>query len=281
VDEIAWWRLHTALPGRGLEALAALACAMLVGPSVGLLAGLLLGTRFLLPAGLASGLGAGLGTALLVGLRRGPSPSRIRLAVRGRGDQVRRALALGLAAGPIAGTTFGLLFWLVGRVPRGLEIGTTAGVVAGTVGGLGVGLMAALRAPIETSRAVDPLSLLSADRAAALLQAATGGLAAAFAAGALAVPAAGPQAAAGLPVVAGLGVGIGVALVATCTTAWGQWTLTRLWLAGRGRTPRRLMEFLDDAHRRGVLRQAGAVHQFRHSLLQTHLVAGRPQSPNV
>jgi hypothetical protein len=280
-DEIAWWRLHGALPRRGLEALAGAACAALTGPSVGLLAGLLFGTRFLLPAGLASGLGVGLGAALLVGLRRGPSPSRILFAVRGRGSQVRRALALGLAAGPIAGTTFGLLFWLVGRVPRGLEIGTTAGVVAGTVGGLGVGVMAALRAPIETSRVADPPSLLSADRSAALLQAATGGLAAGFAAGALAVLAAGPQADAGLPLVAGLGVGIGVALVAACTTAWGQWTLTRLWLAGLGRTPLRLMEFLDDAHRRGVLRQTGTVHQFRHALLQSHLAAGGAQRPSA
>jgi hypothetical protein len=141
--------------------------------------------------------------------------------------------------------------------------------------------MSALRAPIETSRVVDPLSLLSADRAAALLQAGTGGLASAVAAGALAVLAAGAQAEAGLPVVAGLGVGIGVALVATCTTAWGQWTLTRLWLAGRGDTPRRLLEFLRDAHRRGVLRQVGSVYQFRHALLQSHLVAGGAQSPNA
>jgi hypothetical protein len=280
-DEIAWWRLHRALPRHGLEVLAGAACAVLTGPLVGLLAGLLFHPRFLLPAGLGSGLGVGLGVALLVGLRRGPSPSRILFAVRGRGSQVRRALALGLAAGPIAGTTFGLLFWLVGGVPRGLEIGTTAGLVAGTVGGLGVGVMSALRAPIESSRVVDPLSLLSADRAAALLQAGTGGLAAGVAAGALAVLAAGPNAELALPVVAGLGVGVGVALVAVCTTAWGQWTLTRLWLAARGRTPRRLMEFLHDAHFRGVLRHAGAVYQFRHALLQSHLVAVSAQSPNA
>ncbi len=29
-----------------------------------------------------------------------------------------------------------------------------------------------------------------------------------------------------------------------------------------------LISFLDDAHRRGVLRQVGAVYQFRHALLQ-------------
>ena len=35
------------------------------------------------------------------------------------------------------------------------------------------------------------------------------------------------------------------------------------------------MSFLADAHRRGVLRQAGAVYQFRHIELQ-HRLATRP-----
>jgi hypothetical protein len=34
------------------------------------------------------------------------------------------------------------------------------------------------------------------------------------------------------------------------------------------------MAFLEDAHRRGVLRQVGAVYQFRHAKLQQYL-AGR------
>jgi hypothetical protein len=37
-----------------------------------------------------------------------------------------------------------------------------------------------------------------------------------------------------------------------------------------GRLPWRLPEFLDDAYRRGVLRRAGAVYQFRHARLQEH-----------
>jgi len=39
--------------------------------------------------------------------------------------------------------------------------------------------------------------------------------------------------------------------------------------------PWSLMGFLADAHQRGVLRQAGAVYQFRHIELQHHL-ASRP-----
>lgn len=51
--------------------------------------------------------------------------------------------------------------------------------------------------------------------------------------------------------------------------------ITRRWLALRRRLPWSLMGFLSDAHRRGVLRQAGAVYQFRHIEMQDRL-ASRP-----
>ncbi|MGY5126896.1 hypothetical protein [Streptomyces nigrescens] len=41
-----------------------------------------------------------------------------------------------------------------------------------------------------------------------------------------------------------------------------------------GRLPWTVSAFLRDAHRRGVLRQAGAVYQFRHARLQEHLARG-------
>lgn len=49
-------------------------------------------------------------------------------------------------------------------------------------------------------------------------------------------------------------------------------------LALRGRLPWRTMTFLRDAHHRGVLRQAGAVYQFRHARLQERL-ANAPKAP--
>ena len=58
-------------------------------------------------------------------------------------------------------------------------------------------------------------------------------------------------------------------------TAWPSYLLTRGWLAFNHRLPRSLMSFLADAHQRGVLRQAGAVYQFRHIELQ-HRLATRP-----
>ncbi|MCM4083413.1 NACHT domain-containing protein [Paractinoplanes hotanensis] len=52
---------------------------------------------------------------------------------------------------------------------------------------------------------------------------------------------------------------------------WIQFRLAHARLAWDHWLPWRLGAFLDDAHRNGVLRQAGSVYQFRHALLQDHL----------
>jgi hypothetical protein len=77
----------------------------------------------------------------------------------------------------------------------------------------------------------------------------------------------------------GLVFGLAVGLTMCLARAWGASVLTRLWLASRGSTPLRLMRFLDDAHRRGVLRQVGAVYQFRHVRLEERLAARVSQAP--
>ena len=68
----------------------------------------------------------------------------------------------------------------------------------------------------------------------------------------------------------GIAVAVGLAVTAF-GVAWPRWLVARGWLALRGRLPFRLMSFLDDAHQRGVLRQAGPFYQFRHIELQHHL----------
>ncbi|MFF5534900.1 NACHT domain-containing protein [Streptomyces cinerochromogenes] len=80
-------------------------------------------------------------------------------------------------------------------------------------------------------------------------------------------------------------VGLTVALPGTVfglllllTRAWPRYVVTRLFLAAQGRLPLRLMAFLADARSRGLLRQTGGVHQFRHVRLQEAL-AGRPTYP--
>jgi hypothetical protein len=79
--------------------------------------------------------------------------------------------------------------------------------------------------------------------------------------------------------VTGLVFGLVFGLVAgfgfnAAATAWPSYVLARGWLALQHRLPWPLMRFLADAHRRGVLRQAGAVYQFRHIELQ-HRLANR------
>ncbi|WP_171059908.1 NACHT domain-containing protein [Streptomyces montanus] len=61
-------------------------------------------------------------------------------------------------------------------------------------------------------------------------------------------------------------------------TAWARYALARCWLAATGRLPWRCHAFLEDAHRRGVLRQSGGVYQFRHLELRDRLAGeGEPE----
>jgi hypothetical protein len=60
--------------------------------------------------------------------------------------------------------------------------------------------------------------------------------------------------------------------------AWYPYISARIWLARRHQLPWALMRFLEDSHERGVLRQAGAVYQFRHIELQ-HRLAERYEAP--
>ncbi|GIE34647.1 hypothetical protein Ait01nite_076920 [Actinoplanes italicus] len=68
-------------------------------------------------------------------------------------------------------------------------------------------------------------------------------------------------------------------LAAVLLSAWGQFHLATLVLAARGQVPLRLARHLDDAHRRGVLRCAGSVYQFRHALLRDRLAAVHERTP--
>ena len=80
-----------------------------------------------------------------------------------------------------------------------------------------------------------------------------------------------------LPV--GLAAGLTVGLIAASIQAsWLPFAVSRLWFAGTRRLPLRLMSFLRDAHRRGILRQVGGLYQFRHAELQCRLAAGNGPS---
>jgi hypothetical protein len=54
--------------------------------------------------------------------------------------------------------------------------------------------------------------------------------------------------------------------------AWLSYVLATYWLTASGKLPLRLMNFLDDADRLGLLRTVGPAYQFRHAEFQDHLV---------
>ncbi len=155
------------------------------------------------------------------------------------------------------------------------------GIGLGTVGGLAIGLtagpMAALVADFETVMdprvATSPQASLRIDSRNSRVQRLLIGSCLGFS---FFAAAAGPGG-----WVTALTLGVGIALVAgvgngLVGTASGQWTLTRAILGLAGRTPFPLLRFLEDAHARGVLRQAGAVFQFRHHRLQERLALPDP-----
>lgn len=72
---------------------------------------------------------------------------------------------------------------------------------------------------------------------------------------------------------------VGLIVIGTCFVGvengqprvWWSNQVAGLWHVARGRMPRDLMAFLDDAHRLGLLRAVGTVYQFRHAEFQDHL----------
>jgi len=242
----AWWRLHQAVPRAVQTAVAVVVGAIGAGGPAGLLAergtGVLVGAV----AGLTSG---------LVSVSSLPVPSTVRLRVRGGLDRLRQRI-------PPRSTPVG---WLAAATVLSLTLWFTTGPNAAAMAGVAVvaafGLDTWFDVPADVGRAVGPRSVLRADRLAALSRGVARGCVIGIAVGLMA------------GAVAGVGFGLGVIVVSVAYTSWGRFAVARIWLALSGRLPWRLMAFLDDAHRRGVLRQVGGVYQFRHATLQDRLRA--------
>lgn len=222
------------------------AFAFLGGLGAGVMSGLGAGRE----AGLAVALTASLGVGLVVAVDT--SPSRRQEEIRSHKTQA--------------------LQWLIGAATGGFAGGIVGGFVGGLVGlfvcGFAVMLAGGLETPDNLVRKVSAADMVRTDRKKALsymLRGIVGGLLVGLVAG-LAV---------------GLNAGLAAGLAAGITVgrfyepvdgAWGLWMVVRVWLPLRRRLPWSMMSFLTDAHRRGVLRQAGAVYQFRHARLQDRLV---------
>ncbi|MFI0405522.1 NACHT domain-containing protein [Actinomadura sp. 3N508] len=131
----------------------------------------------------------------------------------------------------------------------------------------------------QARHALTPMDTWRADRALNLLHVSAGGLGiglmAGFAVGLVAGPTAGL--AAGLTV--GPTAGFGFGTLDSDHRAWLAYLVATHRLARARLLPRRLMPFLDDCHRLGLLRAVGPIYQFRHAELHDHLAATyRPPS---
>lgn len=302
--DLAWWQLGTSLHRRSR----ALVVALFVFAGVWLGDVVLEGSLIGAVSGELVGLGAVV--ALLAGVPFGfvhghlarvqpLEPIRFRLRLRvGPGAKWRRVRVrarMGLLFGALVGCSYGVLMFLVkwlfgtGRVTPAMLL-VDAGVftvVFASGAALAFGLIAAGESPQDIRSAASPAGLLGANRRTVLGQLALfGPLFAVFfsattwliARTLMSLPGGGPfevviawPAFAGLVLglVGGFGGGFGYAI---SMTAWGQWVVfARFWLPLTGRLPWAVHAFLDDAYRRGVLRRAGAVYQFRHARLQDHL----------
>ncbi|MPY53535.1 NACHT domain-containing protein [Streptomyces acidicola] len=188
------------------------------------------------------------------------------------------------ALGTLLGLGIALAILLIDRLllpPLGLDDGLGGGLVAAaqfplTVGlstGIALALVAWAETSIDVKESVSCADLLRQNRANVVSQiliwALVFGLVAGLGATFTETPLRSLQLGLAFGLEAAFGAGFGYGF---CLTAWGQWVaLARIWLPLTGRLPWRLVAFLDDACKRDVLRQAGAVYQFRHARLQKHL----------
>jgi hypothetical protein len=239
---LAWWELASATSW----AYRILMFGLVAGFSSGLVIGLMFGPTVGLTAGLMIGLITGLQAGLGAGLG---SVQPTRMVLR---RPTPRVIVFGLVFGQAAGFTAGL--------GAGLGLGPVAGLVAGLGVAVGVAVGVGGETPVDTGCARDPKAVLALDRTNVFASLAVWPMIG-LVFGLL-----------GKPVI---GLVIGLALASALVSAWGRLGLARLWLAARRHTPLRLIAFLEDAHERGVLRQAGAVWEFRHANLQRYL-AGPP-----
>ncbi|MER7396509.1 NACHT domain-containing protein [Streptomyces sp. NPDC000151] len=303
---LAWWQLGTTTisrPARILMIAFLAALSFGVPTAIGNLPVDLIGTHYGLGfaverglvVGLLHGLVAGLGFGCLyafVSRRAEAKPSRVRVKVFSRTRENRGSFLRRFMVGVAFGTPGALALVLVDRgvvepigLGDGLDGGPAGAVLFVLVVGLGIGLvlsiMAWLEVPSEITDTVSPSVLLNENRRNVLFQMLVSGLVFGIPAGIGVGLMDSPAPGLGEGLVVGLLAGLVFAVEAAFAggfgyglsfTAWGQWVaLSRIWLPLTGRLPWALISFLDDACERGVLRQAGAVYQFRHAELRDHL----------
>lgn len=254
----------------------------MLGRAIGMASGFGVGFPYVFQGEFATGVANGTAAGLFCGLVAAffvheprSAPSRVTLRMRGTSGRFMRRTAVGLLLGTVYGAVLGASLGILEGPTTGI-IFSLLPVAMGLLLGVIDGLKLWIDTPADVTRATSPRTVLSDDRVASFLRALVVGLFVTVATLLTTAPAYGPATAAGLACAVGLAFALTDRMAGVVSTAWGRFVLVRAWLALRRKLPWRLMAFLADAHERGVLRQSGAVHQFRHARLQRRLAAARP-----
>ena len=296
--------------GWGVTAWIGLQTGLVAGPIAGLVTGLVIRLRRhdwltdepayanlqlkhrtgLLMRDLTVGLGTGLAAGLILGLLVGLGTSLVaglQLALSGAlGIALIFGLVVGLITGLIIELGVGLVAGLIGALGVGLQVGlgirVEIGLLIGLGGGLAMGLIKWVGTPSKTGWASTPRSTYQAARLLLAVQICLGVLVGALVGGpvgALLMDTATAKrfaveltTALQIGCEAGLVIGLIGVLGQTSNGAWLSYILTSSRLAATRKLPLRLMNFLDDAHRLGLLRTTGPAYQFRHAEFHNHLI---------
>ncbi len=293
--DLAWWQIPRWVPAWPRTLATALVVglgAMLVfglvgGFVVGLVGGFAVGLENGLKYGLVYGSAAGSVYALAVGIvsMLGGGCSRQPGWLPFNRTDIRTILTLGLLVGLVFLPTNWSVFVFVFRLGFvvGLVIVFVYLLMNVLVFGIAFGLLTKPAEPSAeaASSSIDPRSLWRRERRLGLKTGLVYGLTAGLMCGltngliywflftgeltaSLVVVVAG-----GLAITLAFGLG---AMLASSTTWAATLANTQLW--HRGESSARLLNFLEDAHAREVLRSVGPVYQFRHARLQDRLAGG-------
>jgi hypothetical protein len=297
--DLQWWEIRTWIPQWKLRVIRGLSIGLVVGAAaafaashlVGLAVGHVHGPAAAITAGLVVGVGGGLGSDLKGGWPRRPPRALVLRWPRPRqlGWILQPALEVGFAVGFACALGAALAVILASgstsRAGAGFITGFVVGAVFGGVVGLALGFRSLCATPIAVSPSASPASIYRADLRTGviggLMIGGAGGLAAGLAAGLKFGPVFGLEAALVFGLAAGLPIWLMTAQVPLVK-------LTELVLANQGSGRVHFQRLLDEALTKQVLRQAGAVYQFRHAALQVRLAetysprpAGRPEPENA
>ncbi|MGB7798405.1 MAG: trypsin-like peptidase domain-containing protein [Pseudonocardiaceae bacterium] len=311
--DLAWWQLVDTTPRSTRGISGGLTAGLVFGFAGVFEGAGVPGLTYRLALGLITGFVFGLATGLSYGLSKRPKPLLVEVRFQGTLMPFLRQFVLGFALGVGVGfgcglpyraaLAAGLAFGFALAVPVWLDIPAdvtqmsspgvvlkqdrTAALLFGLVLALPIGLLGGLVVGLTSGLAFGVISGDVAILVGALVGAVAGGIlggrlfgrvgACMFAlsgiTGGLVFDPTDTGSHAILGPASGVTLGLAFGCVSVLSRAWGAYTVSQIWLSLRGDQPWRLMRFLDDAHRRGVLRQSGAMYQFRHARVQDHLTS--------